>query len=365
MATLQEIQGSIEEIHKSLEQGKTFLLGNAATCKQHVDLVRAGIEGTAHTEYNQILSSLQVSIDAINKAALILNSVESTLEQWAQIRVGLSLGGISSSGTLPVVNAAPTGTLNHMTEEPLHKTLSPEEVDERWESVVQTTDEVIDNYRSALMARGIPSGKMLEKFLQTERAKMLNYEAAVLNQASGYGEVSDDDKYTYRIAGATGEYGYDSLTKEYGSFCLKDAARWIKDVNPNYYSPFILPSKNPYHVNCGSCAFAVDTRLSGGDDLVASKANIGSDYAMEVATGKRCVYMSVDSIEEYLRNQGPGSHLIVGINRGPAPNGCPQSGHWFNAFYDGENFHTIDGQSGEILEWPYDYGDVTEWCALI
>ncbi len=75
--------------------------------------------------------------------------------------------------------------------------------------------------------------------------------------------------------------------------------------------------------------------------------------------------MSVDSIEEYLRNQGPGSHLIVGINRGPAPNGCPQSGHWFNAFYDGENFHTIDGQSGEILEWPYDYGDVTEWCALI
>ena len=34
-------------------------------------------------------------------------------------------------------------------------------------------------------------------------------------------------------------------------------------------------------------------------------------------------------------------------------------------FFDGENFYTIDGQSGEILDWPYDYGDVTEWCALV
>ena len=365
MASLQEIRGNIEAIHKSLEQGKTFLLGSAATCKQYVDLVRAGIEGTAHAEYNQILSLLQITTEAINKSAVTLNSVESTLEQWAQERVGLSLGGISSLGPLPIMNTAPADVVDNVPEDVPHKTLSPDEVNERWKSVVQTTDEVVDNYREALIARGIPGGKLLDKFLQAEKAKMLNYEAALLNQASGHGEVSDEDKYTYRIAGATGEYGYDSLTKEYGSFCLEDAAGWIKDVNPNYYSPFILPNKNPYHVNCGSCAFAVDTRLSGGDDLVASKSNIGTDYAMEVATGKRCVYMPIGSIEDYLRNQGPGSHLIVGINRGPAPNGCPQSGHWFNAFFDGENFHTIDGQSGEILEWPYDYGDVTEWCALI
>lgn len=365
MATLQEIRGSIENIHKSLEQGKTFLLGNAATCKQYVDLVRAGIEGTAYAEYNQVLSLLQASIDAINKTALTLNSVESTLEQWARLRGGLLLGGISPPGPLPVEDTAPVETLDSMTGDLPHKTLSPEAVNARWESIVQTTNEVIDNYRSALMARGIPGGKLLEKFLQSERTKILNYEAAVLNQASGHGEVSGDNRYIYRIAGATGEYGYDSLANEYGQFCLNDATKWIADINPNYYSPFILPKNNPYRVNCGSCAFAVDARLSGSDDLIASRTNISTDYAMEVATGKKCVYMPIEHIEDYLRNQGPGSHLIVGINRGPTPDGYSQSGHWFNAFFDGENFYTIDGQCGKILEWPYDYGCVTEWCALI
>ena len=118
-------------------------------------------------------------------------------------------------------------------------------------------------------------------------------------------------------------------------------------------------------MNCGSCAFAVETRLSGGEDLVATRNNIASDGAMEEATGKTCVYMPREEIEQYLRYMGAGSHLIVGINRGPTPDGTPQSGHWFNAFFDGEKFYTIDGQCGEILDWPYDYGYISEWCALI
>ncbi len=81
---------------------------------------------------------------------------------------------------------------------------------------------------------------------------------------------------------------------------------------------------------------------------------------METATGKKCVYMSVNDISEKLRSMGSGSHLIVGINRTR-----PYPGHWFNVFYDGKKFYTIDGQSGEILEFPYDYGSVTEWCAMI
>ena len=62
---------------------------------------------------------------------------------------------------------------------------------------------------------------------------------------------------------------------------------------------------------------------------------------------------------------GPGSHLIVGINRYPTPWGSPRAGHWFNAYYDGEKIYTLDGQSGDVLDWPYDYGDISEWCALI
>ena len=140
---------------------------------------------------------------------------------------------------------------------------------------------------------------------------------------------------------------------------------WIKDINPNYHSPFIPPGKNPYHVNCGSCAFAVESRFQGKTDAVANAQNIGTDAGMEAATGKKCVYMSVNDIEKTLVRMGPGSHLICGINRYPTPFGRPQAGHWFNAYYDGNKVYTIDGQSGQIYDWPHDYGDVSDWCALV
>lgn len=137
-------------------------------------------------------------------------------------------------------------------------------------------------------------------------------------------------------------------------------SQWIKNINPHYGNPFFPQSS----VNCGSCAFAVERRLSGDSTATATLVNIGTDAAMEQATGKKCTYMSVNQIEEHLRQKGAGSHLIVGINR-RLPNGKPISGHWFNAFFDGEKIYTIEGQSGEILEWPHDYGYISEWCALI
>lgn len=365
MASLQEIQGSVLAIYNDLENNKNVLLARAQACKQYTGQIQASIGGTASSEYSQILSLLQFAAETIGKAALAINGAEEKLEKWSQARLGASLRG---TGYQAPIDSETETAVDGGGSEPdggPQKRLTAEEVNERWKSVVQTTDEIVDNYRDALIGLGIPAGKMLEKFLMHERAKMLNYESALLNQASGHGDVRDEDRYTYRTVGAPGEYGFESLTKEYGRFCLDDASKWIKDINPNYYNPFILPRNNPYHVNCGSCAFAVETRLSGGDDLVASANNIRTDYAMEVETGKRCVYMSVADIEDHLRKMGPGSHLIVGINRGPTPNGTPQAGHWFNAFFDGENFHTIDGQSGEILDWPYDYGYVTEWCAMV
>lgn len=85
---------------------------------------------------------------------------------------------------------------------------------------------------------------------------------------------------------------------------------------------------------------------------------------MEQATGKSCVYMSPQDIENKLRSMGAGAHLIVGINR-RLPDGRPISGHWFNVLYDGNRIYTLDGQSGSIYDWPHDYGCVSEWCALV
>lgn len=134
---------------------------------------------------------------------------------------------------------------------------------------------------------------------------------------------------------------------------LENVSGWLKEVNPNF-DPFDLDS--PYCNNCGSCAYAVYQRLEGiSTDSCASAENIGYNSEMEALTGMEQVPMSPAEIEERLLEQGDGAHAIIGIDRAEGP------GHWFNAAcFDGKVV-AIDGQSGEILDWPPDYGDVVNW----
>jgi hypothetical protein len=131
-----------------------------------------------------------------------------------------------------------------------------------------------------------------------------------------------------------------------------DTHEWLGEINPNY-DPWDMNS--PYNVNCGSCAFAVSQRLDGDTEIIATATNIGTTSEMNEITGMEQMTMSPDGIQEYLISLGPGSHGIVGIDRSEGP------GHWFNAYYDGERVVAIDGQTGEVNDWPPDYGDVINW----
>ncbi|MDR1164425.1 MAG: hypothetical protein LBO66_00875 [Deltaproteobacteria bacterium] len=142
---------------------------------------------------------------------------------------------------------------------------------------------------------------------------------------------------------------------------LSEIKNWIKDINPLFSSPY-FPA---FSVNPGSRAFAVWARLSGA--APSAEANPDSflcDKSMETVTGKKPVYMSKGEIESVLRERGAGAHLIIGINRENGPDGKTRPGHWFNAYYDGQEARIIDGQSGEILHWSHDYGHVKNYCAL-
>ena len=149
---------------------------------------------------------------------------------------------------------------------------------------------------------------------------------------------------------------------------ISSVRQWIRDINPNYYNTDI-PNQRQYQTNCGSCALAVYNRLNGTDRYSrAGSKNIPTDAEMERVTGRVCTYMSVAEISQKLREAGPGSHFIAGINRSPIHIGnktIPQSGHWFNIYYDGHQIYTIEGQTGEIYGWPHDYGDISEWCILV
>lgn len=131
-----------------------------------------------------------------------------------------------------------------------------------------------------------------------------------------------------------------------------DVSEWLGDINPNF-DPFDMES--PYCNNCGSCAYAVYQRLEGNTDACASAENIGYNSEMEALTGMEQVSMSPDDIQARLLEEGDGAHAIIGIDRAEGP------GHWFNAACIDGKVVAIDGQTGEITDWPPDYGDVVNW----
>lgn len=142
---------------------------------------------------------------------------------------------------------------------------------------------------------------------------------------------------------------------------------WVNRINPNYKNQNLSGSQRRlYQENCGSCAFSLEQHFNGNDITAeATVHNIGTDAEMEKLTGKRCVYMAPEKIEKHLISQGAGAHLIVGINRVNPVTGAPAVGHWFNAYYDGKKIYTLDAQTGNIYDWPHDYGNVSEWCAML
>lgn len=141
----------------------------------------------------------------------------------------------------------------------------------------------------------------------------------------------------------------------------------MPDANPGFTKQESFWKRNPYNHNCGSCALAVERNLEGGRSTIAvSTLYTLSDQEMDNETGKTCTYTPRSDIEEYLKSQGAGSHLIIGIDREPALMGLVQrAGHWFNAYYDGNQIVTVDGQCNRIMGWPPEYGHISHWCAMI
>lgn len=151
------------------------------------------------------------------------------------------------------------------------------------------------------------------------------------------------------------DVGFSELPEDFtpsDTLDIQNIMDWIGDINPNF-DPFDV--KSPYSTNCGSCAYAVYQRLDGINDACATADNIDYNYQMNALTGMEQVSMSPAEIEAKLLEAGNGSHAIIGVDRSEGP------GHWFNAACIDGKVVAIDGQTGEIFDWPPDYGDVVNW----
>ncbi len=215
---------------------------------------------------------------------------------------------------------------------------------------IKENPDLSDAERDFLLAQAEQKRVLMEEQWDAEAAKLmadrdvLQQKVNDLSQENGIVDSLEETAQYPEVPEVT-----DTVTEIQA---VEDISTWIGDINPNF-DPYDWDS--PYCNNCGSCAFAVEQRFEGNTDIAATSENIGTVEEMNALTGMEQVAMSPEEIQEYLISQGPGSHGIVGIDRVSGP------GHWFNAYYDGQKVVAIDGQTGEVNDWPPDYGDVTNW----
>ncbi|WP_221584810.1 DNA/RNA non-specific endonuclease [Microbacterium sp. G2-8] len=116
---------------------------------------------------------------------------------------------------------------------------------------------------------------------------------------------------------------------------------------------------NGYATNCGNVSVNMHDFLNGKPITDAGTGTLDIPD-VEARTGLPQTESTPSQIEASLRAQGPGAHAVVGIDRGP-----DQSGHWFNAVFDGEQVWVVDGQDGTRSPWPPHEPDATYWDASI
>jgi hypothetical protein len=180
--------------------------------------------------------------------------------------------------------------------------------------------------------------------------------AQLLHQAAlaGKGFVARNAGAQGGARGASPEFGPGTASPT-ASQALAAIGSWLPEINPGYTGDAFDPRSS----NCGACAAAVFARLEGTMPAAFAGTRTLSVPEMEAFTGGPQVPMSPSAIRDTLIAAGPGSHAVIGIDRTIGP------GHWFNAYYDGERVVAIDGQSGEIQDWPPVYGSrnnpVSNW----
>ena len=318
---------------------------NIKTAISSVEATKASInrkyqqlgEGWSDRKYRELGDAVQECNRALNETLKILSqggkfvcSLARSLQEYDDV----NLGGNRSSGA----------TSRHLTAE---------ETNDRWKNVLNNTDELIETYRAEMIAHGAFDGALLTKFLSLQRSQMLQYEGELLNVASGNRPpLNDNEIYHYVIVGENSPYNYSHLVNDFGDFCVQQIDSWVGKINPN---PHNDPRRN---FNCGQCAAAVYRRINGDDNAVAGLGTY-SIHEMNTITGRTQTTMTPAQIEDYLRTQGAGAHVVVGVDRASG------AGHWFNAFYDGRQVYTIEGQGGYRDGWPPDYGNVVHWDVSI
>lgn len=198
-------------------------------------------------ESNSSLRNIEKIFLQSQKALLSILSVVQEYEASNLYPTGAVSGGISDGGS-------DGGFTRH---------LSPDEVNARWQSGVESINEQIANYREALLSRGVPECKWLNETLAKHRAQMLEQQGYDLDVASGHGADSVHNGDAYHYPGDYNEF-YNQLADEFRQHSLTE-------TNPHY-------SEAPHwRDNCQRCVPALEMRRRG-EEVTARPSTYGSSH---------------------------------------------------------------------------------------
>lgn len=219
-----------------------------------------------------------------------------------------------------------------------------------WVSAQQSVDAQIENYREALLKRGVPSGQWLDNTLKQHKDRMLAQEREELEAASGHKEKVEQI-YQYPC----GNWGafYDRLAAEYRSSLFYDGP-WkriggqhsveqdLLAANPGYST-----GKREWTENCQRCVPAYELRRRGyqvkakprkpmADHLARHPFDVWEDPEVFSCKGS-----GREEVEAYMSRWGDGARAQVTV----VWNGV-SSGHTFMAEQRGDTTYFYDPQSG-------------------
>lgn len=189
------------------------------------------------------------------------------------------------------------------TSEGYSRRLSPDEVNARWQSGVDSINEQIANYKEALLARGVPECAWLNRTLAQHRAAMLEQEGFELDAASGQANDTTNDGSAYRYPGDYAAF-YDQLAAEFQQYCLSG-------TNPRYHD---APE---WRDNCQRCVptcelrrrgneFTVRPSTYGSTHLVYRPFDVWESAEIQSSTGN-----GMQTIQNSMADWGDGSRAQV------------------------------------------------------
>lgn len=346
---------------KQLEQYESDIEAARAALNKKYQLLGSNWNDRKYQELGDIVSECNSALRTVQKSALLGEQSIAALIKVIQAYEDTNIRNSDSpSGNLSMASQAyeDNNADGEETSEgrPLTRHLSADEVNNLWMARVKDTDAMIENYREALLDRGVPEGEWLERTLSEQRSRILNQEGQTLDAASGGVSSSDKASNIYQYHS---DYPavYDELATEFRNFCLEG-------TNPNY-------ADGPqWQDNCQRCVPTYEMRRRGSVSS-AYPSNHGSEHLayhpFDVWENPQIISTSGNGqadIERAMSSWGDGARAQIVV---VWDDGFGINGHTFIAEQRDGTTHYLDPQTNDNDVSSY-FEDVlagtTQFCRI-